>query len=297
MLKSRKTWFRTQQRHVFRFIQRFPTWLAVTLAVFSLSFLTIWFHDDLVIRSPQDLLTRPVLKVLFENAESIAIVAAVVLYFKEAPDRKDQKHYEAWQVIDSAAAAKVPTSYARIKAFQDLNEDGVSLKGVDVPGADLAGIVLLGADLSEANLSKANLSKAILNGADLNGAILNGADLNGAILNGADLNGAILNGADLNGADLIGADLKGVKLIGAKLIGTYLNVADFSHANLSKADFSHATLSRTTLSEADVSGANFRGAKNLMREQITAAQNWETAQYDEEFRQELGLPPELKQTT
>jgi hypothetical protein len=54
----------------------------------------------------------------------------------EAPDRKKRKHYEAWQVIDNAAAATVPTSYARVNALQDLNNDGVTLQGLDVPGAD-----------------------------------------------------------------------------------------------------------------------------------------------------------------
>ncbi len=48
---------------------------------------------------------------MVRNLEAIAIVAAVVLYYKESPDRKDQRHYEAWQVIDKAA--RVETSYAR----------------------------------------------------------------------------------------------------------------------------------------------------------------------------------------
>jgi BTB/POZ domain-containing protein KCTD9 len=182
-------------------IQKIPTRLVVMLTVLLLSFLTISFHDDIKIQSIQDLFTRKALKVVFENAESIAIVAAVVLYFKEAPDRKAQKHYEAWQVIDSAAAANVPTSYARFKALQDLNEDGVSLKGLYTPGADLQRINLSGADLSDADLSNADLKNAKFSGANLYGA-----NLIKAKLHDADLRGTILSGADLTSAYIISAD-------------------------------------------------------------------------------------------
>ena len=34
-----------------------------------------------------------------------------MIYLKEAPDRKAQKHYEAWQVIDRAAAAGLQTHH------------------------------------------------------------------------------------------------------------------------------------------------------------------------------------------
>lgn len=56
---------------------------------------------------------------------------AVILYIKGAPDRKTQKHYEAWRVIDTAAAANVATSYARYQALQYLHRDGVPLKWLE----------------------------------------------------------------------------------------------------------------------------------------------------------------------
>jgi BTB/POZ domain-containing protein KCTD9 len=259
-------------RSVLQTIQYVPTWFAITLMVGLLSWLTIWFHDgDLKILSPKDLFTRPVLKVLFENAESIAIVAAVILYFKEAPDRKEQKHYEAWQVIDNAATAKVSTSYARTKALQDLNRDGVLLKGLDVPGADLerielSGAILWDADLSDANLSNADLRNADLRKADLKRANLCSADLRGANLSCADLREADLSGAMLINADLVGADFSGAKLSDADFSDADLSESDFSNANFSNiwknfgANLSRANLSGAKFIKADLSGANFSEA-------------------------------------
>ena len=74
-------------------LQRIPTWLAVLVSVLCLAAIALWMQEDIVIRSPRDLLRRDALKIFFENAESFAIVAAVILYFKGAPDRKAQKHY------------------------------------------------------------------------------------------------------------------------------------------------------------------------------------------------------------
>ena len=223
---------RKQRRRLFQLIQQCPTWFVVVIAVFFLSFLTIWFHDDLAIRSPRDLISRKVLKVLFENAESIAIVSAVVLYFKEAPDRKAQKHYDAWQVIDNAAAAGVSTSYARIKALQDLNEDSISLRGLDVPGADMEQIKLPEADLRGADLKRTNLKRANLNAANLSEANLKGSDLSETNLKKANLLGANLEEAKLWGADLEGVDLRDAWLERVNLVRANLKKADLEDAHL-----------------------------------------------------------------
>lgn len=59
-----------------------------------------------------------------ENVEGFSILVVAITYLMESRDRQRQKHYEAWQVIDNAAAAKVPTSNARITALQDLKRWG-----------------------------------------------------------------------------------------------------------------------------------------------------------------------------
>jgi hypothetical protein len=223
-----------------RWLLKIPTWLFVTGVVVFLSVIALWVEPDGVnLKSPRD-----IVRVIFGNAESIAIAAAVALYFKEIPDRKERKHYEAWQVIDNATGTE--TSYARRKAIKDLYQDGVSFTGLDLPGADLMGV-----DLSGANLS----------GADLRGADLIGAKLSGADLIYAKLSDAYLIGAYLSDACLSGANLSGANLTFAYLIGAYLNDACLSGANLSGA----------YLSGANLSGAYLRGARDLTEPQLSQA--------------------------
>jgi BTB/POZ domain-containing protein KCTD9 len=255
-----------------RAVQHIPTWLSATAAVLGLALIALWLEAD-TIQSVRD-----AIRVLFDHAESIAIVAAVIFFFKEAPNRKAQKHYEAWQVIDHAAAAKVATSYARIQALQDLNQDGVSLRGVYLAGAhlqeiDLQGAILTCADLSHTDLVKANFANANLSHANLSYANLIDVNLQGANLMDADLSYAILGIANLSGANLLDADLIG--------------------ANLMDADLSHANLKGTTLSDADLRCTDLRQAKNWTLAQIKSARFWEKAIHEPSFWQKLALDSEF----
>ena len=103
------------------------------------------------------------MKVLFDNAEPIAIAAAAAVFILEIPDRRKAEQYEAWQVINSAMGQT--GSGGRIQALEDLNNDGVDLEGVAVPRADLSEI-----DLSYGHLTRANFKKARLDHANLEGA-------------------------------------------------------------------------------------------------------------------------------
>jgi len=262
-------------------LKRVPTWLFVSAEVGLLAVLALWVEAEVDLNSPRD-----VIRVLFENAESIAIVAAVILYFKEIPDRKTQKQYEAWQVIDNASAAGVATSYARFRALESLNSDGVSLSGIDIPNANLQGI----------NLERANLSKADLSGADLTGANLAGADLTNVNLSGANLfyanfSDALLIDAILSNSNLSSADLTNADLTGANLSHTTLVFADLSGADLSGANFSQSDLMLTNLSHADLTETNFHSATKLLPQQIRQSRNWQQAQYDGQMRDRLGLSP------
>lgn len=256
-----------------RLIERIPTWLFAIAAVIGLALIALWLEVD-TIKSWRD-----AVKVLFEHAESIAIVAAVIFFFKEAPNRKAQKHYEAWQVIDHAAAAKVSTSYARIQALQDLNQDGVALKGIHLPGAhlqeiNLPGVILTCADLSYADLVKANFADANLSHANLSHANLIDADLRGANLMDADLSHAILGITNLSFANLMDADLV--------------------DANLMDADLSHADLKGATFTNADLSCTDLRHTRNWTLTQIQSARFWEKAIHDPAFLQELNQNSESK---
>lgn len=249
-------------RSLERAVQYVPTWLAVLVSVLCLAAIAIWVQEDVVIHSPLDLIKRDALKIFFENAESFAIVAAVILYFKSAPDRKAQKHYEAWRIIDNAAAAKVATSYARFQALQDLHQDGVPLRGLEAPGANLTHIHLPeaflmeanlpGADLRETGLQRVNLNRANLQGANLEKANLKGADLRGANLREANLTHSDLSGADLRGANLRGAVLRGAELWRAQFFGADLAGADLKWAELQGNELHGAKLHHTTLPDGSL---------------------------------------------
>ena len=214
-LRNRFNWFE-------RILQKTPTWLAITGVVIPLAIATVLLNVSFDESWSSRRIALESCKAVFENLESIAIISAVTLYFKESPDRRDQKHREAWQVIDMAAAGGQSTSYARFKALEELNSDNVSLRGLDVPSADLQNINLQGAYLGEANLIRVNLQEADLREANLMKANLEEANLNGAKLNGANLWGANLNGAKLWGANLEEADLAWASLKGADFWDTEL---------------------------------------------------------------------------
>ena len=119
-----------------------------------------------------------------EYLGKLGVLVVVVFYFAGAEDRKKQKHYQAWGIINSAGPEKLHSG-GRIPALEDLASDGVSLHRVNLRGVHLHDVNLSGADLSEAVLVSAHLKKANLSGANLLRANLSGADLSEADFRGA----------------------------------------------------------------------------------------------------------------
>ncbi len=161
---------------------------------------------------------------VLEYLGSFSVLIAVIFYFSESGDRIKQKHYQAWQVINTAQ--HMGGSGGRIEALAELNADGVPLVGVDVSSAFLQGVQLPKARLLRANFSNADVRNSNLESADLSFASLNGAnfrlsnlqhvslifaDLSEADFCGAHLNGANLSDATLDNADLGNADLSAIK--------------------------------------------------------------------------------------
>jgi hypothetical protein len=167
-----------------------------------------------------------------------SILVAVIFYFTESGNRIKQKHYQAWQVINTAQGKG--GSGGRIEALQELNADGVPLVGVDVSSAFLQGLKLERAnllradfsaadvrrsDLRSADFTNANLHFANLRESDLENTSFQSADMTNADLWGCDLTGATLDDADISGADLRFADLKNIqwkqlkKVAGANIAG------------------------------------------------------------------------------
>jgi hypothetical protein len=178
---------------------------------------------------------------VLEYLGTLSLLVAAVSYFGESKDRIKQKHYQAWQVINSAQGKG--GSGGRIDALEELHQDGVLLVGVDVSDAFLQGV-----DLNGANLLRSNFRSADVRDGKFIGAQLEDADLTSANLRHADLRKAELQNANLEDADLFGADL---------------GQSDLSGARLSKADLRNTDLHGIKWREiAEIKLANVFGVKN-----------------------------------
>ena len=158
---------------------------------------------------------------VLEYMGSLSVLVAVLFYFSESGDRTKQKHYQAWQVINTAQGKG--GSGWRLEALQELNADHIPLVGVDISGAFLQRIRLEGAKLVRSNFSAADARNG-----DFRYADFADADLSSANFRGSDFYKASFQGAQANDTDLSGADL---------------TEANFSGANFANADLRHANLS------------------------------------------------------
>jgi Pentapeptide repeats (9 copies) len=178
---------------------------------------------------------------VLEYMSSLSILVAVIFYFSESGDRAKQKHYQAWQVINTAQGKG--GSGGRLEALQELNSDRVPLVGVDVSGAFLMGIQLEGSKLVRANFSGADVRNSDLSGIDFSDANLQSANFRDSKFRNTSFQRAQLDDADLVGADLTGADFSGASLANA----------DVRNANLGGIHWRNI---------ANVKGANIHGAQN-----------------------------------
>jgi hypothetical protein len=179
---------------------------------------------------------------VLEYLGSFGVLIAMVFYFSESGDRVKQKHYQAWQVINTAQGRG--GNGGRVDALEELNTDGISLIGVDVSGAFLQGV----------RLGKARLGRANFNSADVRNSDFQSADFSNADLQSANFRGSDFRNADLSGAQLTDADLFGANLGGANLSKTTLEDTDLCNADLRNVRWQQIR---------SVSKANFFGAKNV----------------------------------
>ena len=171
---------------------------------------------------------------VLEYLGTLSLLVAVISYFSESDDRLKQKHYQAWQVINSAQGKG--GSGGRIEALGELVADKVPLVGVDASEAFLQGLDLSRADLLRANFRAADLRMAKFERARLEYATLSSANLRSDSLEEADLREASLQDADLQGADLRGTELEGTNLSRADLRQADLRNAKWQQlAGVSKA--------------------------------------------------------------
>lgn len=99
--------------------------------------ISAWFHEN------------PTGKSVLSIADALgklAIVATIISYFVEAPDRQKTKEFQAWQVINTAREG----DGGRKLALHDLISDHVDLSGLQMTGVNLDGVDLRGAKLTNA---------------------------------------------------------------------------------------------------------------------------------------------------
>lgn len=158
---------------------------------------------------------------LLDYLSTFSVLVAVIFYFHDADNRLRQKHYQAWQVINTAQGKG--GSGGRIEALQELDADGVSLVGVDVSGAFLQGVQLSNAHLRRSDFNSADVRNSNFQSADLADSDLGSANFRESRLHGASFQGVRLDEADLWGADLSDADLADASLIDVDLRQADLN--------------------------------------------------------------------------
>ncbi len=152
---------------------------------------------------------------VLEYLGTFSVLVAVIFYFSESGDRIKQRHYQAWQVINTAQGKG--GSGGRIEALEELNADKVPLVGVDVSSAFLQGLDLQGANLLRSDFGSADLRNCNFTSVNLTLANLNSANLRNAHLDHAKFAQADLRNSDLTGSSLVGADFSGASLDNADL--------------------------------------------------------------------------------
>jgi hypothetical protein len=175
---------------------------------------------------------------VLERLGSFSVLIAVIFYFADAGNRIKQRHYQAWQVINTAQGKG--GSGGRIEALQELNADKVPLVGVDVSSAFLQGM----------QLKKANLLRSNFNAADVRNSNLSDCNFTLANLNSANLRGSVLDHANFAEADLRNTDLTGSSLVDADLSGSALDNSDLRSADLKDLQWQHLK----SLKKANVAG-------------------------------------------
>jgi hypothetical protein len=208
---------------------------------------------------------------LVQSGVIISIVLALGRYFWESPKRQKLAQYQAWQMVNSAQGQAV--SAGRLEALQDLNNDRISLEGLDAKEAHLRFINLQGANLQYAQFQNAKLTGANLQRTHLRFAKFQEANLSGVNFYKADLRKADLKDAQI---DLLERDSKKIP-------------SNFHEANLENASLKCADLKDAVFLKANLNKADLRGAKNLTPAQVKLAKNWQYAYYNPEFQKQLSL--------
>lgn len=227
---------------------------------------------------------------------NVTVISGLVSFLLSgARNSRKSSIYQAWMVLDGAQGAE--TSYARKQALTDLNDEGISLMGLDAEKADLQGICLNGANLSEATIPEINFQDASLRRtrfilAELNKAKFNSADLRKASFSLAKVSQAEFKNASLQGASFEQStcrlsDFTLARLENSRFRGAELQSATFKLARLQFAKFNQTDLAGANFQGAKLNNADFRNAKNIPISTILKSEGWQYAYFDNAVQDNL----------
>ena len=222
------------------------------------------------------ILSQMALFEILDILSKLSVLVGVIFFVREAGDRTEQKHLDAWRVIVSMR--NQPGNGGRIGALQSLNEDKVALMGIEVQRAYLSLVNLKEANLQEANFSGSALFKANFEKAVLHRAVFGCISQTVLERKCTDLYKANFQAANLSNAYLSG-DLRDTNFVDASLLDAQLVKVNLQGANLER---------------ADLKGTHLECVEGLTSEQIKLAKNWQDAYYDDTLSQLLGSSTKSK---
>ena len=95
------------------------------------------------------------LEVLEYAGRLTPVLMVLITWFLEADERRQERHYRAWELINSARGST--GDGGRRSALQELNRDRVDLSGAPLNNAWLVALELPQGKLTDGQLRKANL--------------------------------------------------------------------------------------------------------------------------------------------
>jgi uncharacterized protein YjbI with pentapeptide repeats len=168
--------------------------------------------------------------------------------------------------------------------------------GSNLQYADLEMGMLWGADLKNANLQRANgplrieyasLIEAELQNSDLSGSRGLFANFHAANLDNSNLSESRFRHANFSESSMCNVNLSKTDLRHADLRSAKLCEANLQSADLSEAKLNNSNVDGANFYKANIRGADFRGVKNIRKEQIQDAKFWDMALFDDGFYEQI----------
>jgi uncharacterized protein YjbI with pentapeptide repeats len=250
-----------------------------------------WFHEN------------PTGKSVLSIADALgklAIVATIISYFVEAPDRQKAKEFQAWQVINTARQG----DGGRKLALHDLISDHVDLSGLEMTGVNLDGVDLRGAKLTHAYIGgrmwsepklgcEPNWSRTIFSdtcrSTDLSDTVIAFCQLSKIDFSSqglpihTQLDGAQFGCRTPDGLQEDRAVFNQTSFDGNVLYRTEFRKVDFFDTSFKRVIFSRAKFTDITFGNADFEGASFEDSALVAWTNMADRTQWADGRFDDDL--------------